>query len=82
MAFDDDQDLFLLSDDGPYKLQKLANDVTYKRLKKYVWLINYSTDVRWTHTYANTLPGKVCDIQIFNIHVYTCTVKKKMFALL
>ncbi|OWF38482.1 DNA-binding protein SMUBP-2-like [Mizuhopecten yessoensis] len=34
IAFDDNQDLFLLSDDGPYKLQKLANDVTYKRLKK------------------------------------------------
>ncbi|XP_033743821.1 DNA-binding protein SMUBP-2-like [Pecten maximus] len=34
VAFDDNQDLFLLSDEGPYKLQKLANDVTYKRLKK------------------------------------------------
>lgn len=34
VAFDDNQDLFLLSDDGTYKLQKLANDVTYKRLKK------------------------------------------------
>ncbi|XP_060062614.1 DNA-binding protein SMUBP-2-like [Ylistrum balloti] len=34
VAFDDSQDLFLLRDDDSYKLQKLANDVTYKRLKR------------------------------------------------
>ncbi|KAK3594546.1 hypothetical protein CHS0354_023602 [Potamilus streckersoni] len=34
VAFDDSQDLFSLNDDGLYKLTKLANDVTYKRLKR------------------------------------------------
>lgn len=34
IAFDEKEDLFSLDDDGTYKLQKLANDVTYKRLKK------------------------------------------------
>ncbi|KAL3878418.1 hypothetical protein ACJMK2_030771 [Sinanodonta woodiana] len=34
VAFDDSQDLFSLDDDGLYKLTKLANDVTYKRLKR------------------------------------------------
>ncbi|CAG2247330.1 IGHMBP2 [Mytilus edulis] len=33
VAFDDSQDLFSLDDDSLYKLTKLANDVTYKRIK-------------------------------------------------
>lgn len=34
IAFDDSQDIFELDDDALYKLTKLANDVTYRRLKK------------------------------------------------
>ncbi|CAC5358319.1 IGHMBP2 [Mytilus coruscus] len=33
VAFDESQDLFSLDDDALYKLTKLANDVTYKRIK-------------------------------------------------
>ncbi|XP_061165035.1 DNA-binding protein SMUBP-2-like [Saccostrea echinata] len=33
VAFDEKEDLFSLSEDDQYKLTKLANDVTYKRLK-------------------------------------------------
>lgn len=34
VAFDDDQSINDLDDDAQYRLMKLANDVTYKRLKK------------------------------------------------
>lgn len=34
VAFDDNNDIFGLSDDDLYKLMKLANDVTYRRLKR------------------------------------------------
>lgn len=34
VAFDDSQDIFSLADNQKYKLTKLANDVTYKRLKR------------------------------------------------
>lgn len=34
VAFDEKEDLFDLKEGDHYKLTKLANDVTYKRLKK------------------------------------------------
>lgn len=34
VAFDDKEDLYDLQEEDLYKLTKLANDVTYKRLKK------------------------------------------------
>ena len=34
VAFDEKEELFSLDDDGRFKLTKLANDVTYKRLKR------------------------------------------------
>lgn len=38
VAFDDTQDSINLDRDGLYNLMKLANDVTYRRLSKYVQL--------------------------------------------
>jgi ATP-dependent RNA/DNA helicase IGHMBP2 len=34
VAFDDNQDLISLNDESLYRLTKLANDVTYKRIKE------------------------------------------------
>lgn len=38
VAFDDTQDGINLDRDGLYNLMKLANDVTYRRLSRYVYL--------------------------------------------
>ena len=40
LAFDDTQDIFELNDDQMFRLTKLANDVTYRRLKE---LVNFLT---------------------------------------
>ena len=34
IAFDDSQDIFDLDDSTQYRIMKLANDVTYRRLQK------------------------------------------------
>ena len=34
VAFDESSDNWTVNDEGPFKLTKLANDVTYKRIKR------------------------------------------------
>ena len=36
VAFDETSDSLAFDDDGPFKLTKLANDVTHKRIKRFV----------------------------------------------
>jgi len=36
VAFEESEDIFSLEDDKQYRLTKLANDVTYRRLKRCV----------------------------------------------
>ena len=38
VAFEESEDVFSLEDDKQYRLTKLANDVTYRRMKRYVSL--------------------------------------------
>lgn len=45
VAFDDKEDLYDLQEEDLYKLTKLANDVTYKRLKK--WAVELYISCWW-----------------------------------
>lgn len=45
VAFDDTQDSLNLDRDGLYNLMKLANNVTYRRLSKYVQLSVYTASI-------------------------------------
>ena len=36
VAFDETADSLAFDDDGPFKLVKLANDITHKRIKRFV----------------------------------------------
>lgn len=45
VAFDDTQDSLNLDRDGLYNLMKLANNVTYRRLSKYVQLSVYTVSL-------------------------------------
>jgi ATP-dependent RNA/DNA helicase IGHMBP2 len=43
VAFEESHDVFSLDDQVQYRLMKLANDITYRRLKKYISLSTTAT---------------------------------------
>lgn len=60
IAFDDSQDIFDLDDSTQYRIIKLANDVTYRRLQKWVqllWLKYFCAFDRQSLSSSNTLPS-------------------------
>ena len=59
VAFEETADSLTFDDDGPFKLVKLANDVTHKRIKRFVIMginIFYENTINFTFSKCNYLP--------------------------